>query len=132
MAALDARSVAYPWSEAQYQAALAAGNQATAVVDHDVLAGFALTMSVLDEAELLNIVIDRPFQGQGLGVALLERVMQQLREQNIRKLFLEVRASNQRARTLYQRAGFLETGLRKNYYRSEDGREHAILMEVAL
>jgi ribosomal-protein-alanine N-acetyltransferase len=132
MAQLESRASAYPWSETQYREALLAGNQGWGLEQQDKLIGCALTMSVLDEAELLNLLIEPQQQGQGLGKTLLQYLMQQLRQQGIARLLLEVRASNQRARALYQHTGFRETGLRKHYYRSDDGREHAILMEAAL
>ena len=43
-------------------------------------------------------------------------------------LHLEVRQSNQAARGLYRKLGFLEDGLRKGYY--EEPREDAVLMTL--
>ena len=39
-------------------------------------------------------------------------------------LFLEVRASNEDAIRLYEKSGFIKTGVRKNYY---ENKEDAIL-----
>jgi ribosomal-protein-alanine N-acetyltransferase len=47
-------------------------------------------------------------------------------------LFLEVRASNKVAIGLYEQAGFIESGVRKNYYPSHAGKEDAILMALGL
>jgi ribosomal protein S18 acetylase RimI-like enzyme len=46
--------------------------------------------------------------------------------------FLEVRESNHGAIALYHSEGFNESGMRKNYYPAENGREHAILMSLDL
>jgi len=132
MAALEARAVPYAWSEQQYREGLAAGNLALLFHEETALVGLALSLAVLDEAEVLNIAIDPSRQGQGLGTQLLHQLIETLRRQGIRRLYLEVRESNLAARALYQRAGFLQTGQRPNYYRSASGREHAILLEASL
>lgn len=132
MAALETRAVGFPWSEAQYAEGLAAGNLGLILESDQRMVGHMICMTVLDEAEVLNIVIDRAEQGQGLGTRLLGHGLEQLRQRGIRRVFLEVRESNASARALYLRSGFTESGLRKNYYRSDAGREHAILMEALL
>ena len=48
-----------------------------------------------------------------------------MRELKIKEMFLEVRPSNAEAISLYLKKGFEKIGSRKNYYRSEDGREDA-------
>ena len=46
-------------------------------------------------------------------------------------LWLEVRASNERARRLYRRRGFAEAGLRRGYYPAPQGtREDAVVMSL--
>ena len=45
-------------------------------------------------------------------------------------LTIEVRESNERAIRLYETSGFVRVGLRKNYYRTAEGREHAVLMTL--
>jgi ribosomal-protein-alanine N-acetyltransferase len=53
-------------------------------------------------------------------------------QQKASTIFLEVRASNQRAIQLYQMAGFNEIGLRKNYYPTAQGKEHAVIMALMI
>lgn len=132
MAALEARATDYPWSPRQYLDSLAGDHHGLALEETNTLLGHVMFMTVLDEAEILNIVIEPSRQGQGLGRKLLEYVLQSLKQKGIHRVFLEVRESNLPARTLYQHCGFTESGLRKNYYPGNNGREHAILMEVAL
>ena len=50
------------------------------------------------------------------------------RRHDMRRMVLEVRASNAAAIALYRRAGFSDIGLRRDYYQAENGREDAILM----
>ena len=76
------------------------------------------------EAELLRIAVDPAHRAQGLARTLLQGCEAELAALGIRDLHLEVRTSNSAARALYARAGWRESGLRKNYYR--DG-EDAVL-----
>lgn len=96
------------------------------------LVGVAVFQRVLDEAELLYVVIDKASQGQGYGYRFLSSLVSSLGEQGIETFFLEVRESNLPAQGLYQRLGFCQVGLRKNYYPgTESGaRENALLYRM--
>jgi ribosomal-protein-alanine N-acetyltransferase len=133
LADLEQLATPHPWRVGQYRDSLEAGYPCYGLFDEqDALQGFALIMRVLDEAEILNIVVAREHQGKGLGIQLMQAMLQDLRDDCCRRLFLEVRESNAIARKLYQRCGFRQCGLRKNYYPAPPGREHAILMEATL
>ena len=96
--------------------------------DSDIV-GFAVAWIVADEIQLNNIGIRRDRRLRGLGSRLLERVISDAREAHGPvKIFLEVSELNTAARTFYRKAGFIETGRRKNYYDDVD----AILMERVL
>ena len=84
-------------------------------------AGFALVRSVMDEAELLLIAIHPQFQRRKIGEALISRVIEDCRRAQINVVHLEVRADNS-ALGFYERVGFEQSGIRKNYYRSVLGR----------
>ncbi len=94
------------------------------------IVGFAVVQFIVDEASLLNIAVDPKQQKQGIGRLLLDEVITQATIEKMTTVFLEVRASNQRAITMYQQAGFNEMGLRKNYYPSANGKEHAVMMAL--
>lgn len=131
LAQLETEAASHSWSETQYRDALQAGYPLFGLFapDGDLL-GFCLIMTVLDEAEILNIAIAKAHQGQGHGRLLLTGVLGALASTGTRRIFLEVRASNAPARKLYQNCGFTACGLRKNYYPAALGREDAILMEA--
>jgi ribosomal-protein-alanine N-acetyltransferase len=132
MAALEARVAGWPWSVGQYRDSLRSDHRAIVIEDNGQPVGQILLMQVLDEAEILNIAIDLPWQGRGLGRQLLEHALAGLTAEGMRRVFLEVRENNLAARALYTRCGFRDCGLRKNYYPAAGGREHAVLMEAAL
>lgn len=56
----------------------------------------------------------------------VKTVIRRGKKQNLHSIYLEVRASNIAAVTLYEHAGFKEVGQRKNYY--DNPREDARLM----
>jgi [ribosomal protein S18]-alanine N-acetyltransferase len=82
--------------------------------------GFALGRIILDEAELLLLAV-RPQQRRGgIGTALLARTFAMARQRGARRVHLEVRDGNGAA-ILYKRAGFVNVGRRRAYYRGKDG-----------
>ena len=118
-----------PWTRGNFADSLEGGHVATVMQEEGAVLGYAVVMPLPEEAELLNITVAPEARRGGLGRALLEHVCTGARVQGARRIFLEVRASNVPARTLYVRNGFTEVGLRRAYYAAGDGeREDAILM----
>lgn len=70
------------------------------------------------EAELLTISVRPSRRRQGLATAIV-RALLDLAE-GAESCFLEVRASDEGARRLYERIGFYEVGRRRHYYRDDD------------
>lgn len=130
--AAEADAHSYPWSRAQFESSAAAGHSICLGEVEGSLAGFAITLLAADEAELLDIVVPRPYQGRGVGKALLEYMMHGASGQGARCMFLEVRVSNDAALALYRGAGFGEVGRRRGYYPAPSGREDAIVMRREL
>ncbi len=84
--------------------------------------GFSCTWYVVaageSEAHLLRIAVDPDHQRRGVGRDLLAAVVSRADEVAATRVMLEVGASNTSARTLYERAGFVEIGRRAGYYRA--------------
>jgi ribosomal-protein-alanine N-acetyltransferase len=66
----------------------------------------------------------------GHASALLNDLLQHARERSAALVTLEVRRSNQAARALYQKFGFVPQGIRQRYY--SDNGEDAVVMHLAL
>ena len=81
-----------------------------------------------DEAELIDLRVASAARRQGIGGRLLQMGLALLQAEGVGCCHLEVRVSNAGAQALYRRAGFSETGRRRDYYRTPNGREDAILM----
>jgi ribosomal-protein-alanine N-acetyltransferase len=127
------------WSLNQYQALFVTTSEqnserwAWIAEDHGQLPrilGFLVAQRVDAEWELENIVVAETARRRGVGTRLLNELVTKARAEQGSRIFLEVRESNQRARALYQKAGFKETGLRKSYYSKPE--EDAILCSLRL
>ena len=101
-------------------------------VEKQKLLGYAVIHKVLDESHLLNIVIKKQEQAKGLGTAFLQQLISMLKQENLKSLMLEVRASNLAAIRLYEQLGFQRDGHRSAYYPSSNGREDAWLYSLSL
>lgn len=128
VADLTHRADSFGWTLRNFSDAHASGNTLTVLTVDGVTSGIAAVMHVLDESELLEIAVQPAMQGRGYGKALLAQAIALARRNGAVRMFLEVRESNARARKMYTSFGFEETGRRRNYYPTENGREDAILM----
>jgi ribosomal-protein-alanine N-acetyltransferase len=78
--------------------------------------GFCTFWLVLDEIHINNVAIRPEFRGRGIGTALLHHILAEAARLGARRATLEVRASNEGARRLYERLGFYVAGRRRHYY----------------
>ena len=95
-------------------------------VDNGTVCGYVGSQSVLDGADMMNIAVHPDYRKQGIGYALIERLITALKEKNVISLCLEVRVSNESAIGLYSKMGFAVVGKRPGYYRNP--REDAYIM----
>jgi len=127
IAALERACFSTPWSEAMLEEALF-DPQASFIVAEDGegnILGYAGLHAVLDEGYIDNIAVDPDARRHGVASALLD-VYCRFGAANLAFLTLEVRASNAPAIGLYEKYGFRQAGLRKNYY--QQPREDALIM----
>lgn len=94
------------------------------------LIGYLLAYAAADEAEIARIAVVKEFQRQGAGRALILGLETVCEANNITKLLLDVRESNEAARTFYTNMGFQEDGIRQRFY--ENPQEDGILMSREL
>jgi ribosomal-protein-alanine acetyltransferase len=69
------------------------------------------------EGDIQTIAVAPEHRGTGLGRALMHTLIDEARRRGAERLFLEVRADNPVARSLYGSLGFAEVGVRPRYYR---------------
>lgn len=141
VAAIEARQHLTPWGASSFEDALRCGWHTTVLRDEvnpglQTVVGYFVAMSAGDDEELLTLTVAPEYEGRGYGRILLETLLLEATARGAKRLFLEVRQSNQRAIHLYETAGFKMTGMRKNYYVTPAdsvsgrpaGRENALLM----
>ncbi len=131
---VEQQAYSHPWTRGNFIDAMAAGYETQLLVDaQGGLVGYFVAMIVLDEVHLLNITVAPARQRQGWSRILLDALALWSRQRQAQWIWLEVRESNVRARSIYAAHGYQEVGLRKNYYPMHDGpREHAVLMSLKL
>ncbi len=132
--AIEARAYSFPWTRGNFIDSLAAGYLAELLVsDRDEVIGYHVAMVGADELHLLNLTVAPAWQRAGHACSLLDVLEQHCRQRQLPSLWLEVRAGNARARHVYRQRGFVEVGLRRNYYPDGPGaREDAIVMSLAV
>ena len=93
------------------------------------LLGYVCRWLVGDEVHILNLAVRPERRRNGVGRALVERIVREAEERQVSMITLEVRRENTAAAALYRSFGFAEHGVRRNYYgRGQD----AIIMSAAL
>jgi [ribosomal protein S18]-alanine N-acetyltransferase len=130
--AVERQAYPVPWTHGNFVDSLAAGYPAEVLRGPRAeLLGYWLAMPGVDEMHLLNITVAPAWQGRGLAVVMLDRLVAECRRQGLTQLWLEVRVGNERARDVYRRYGFAEVGKRRAYYPVQQGpREDAVLMSL--
>lgn len=130
---VEQNAYTHPWTRAVFNDTLQAGYQAQMLLlEQDVL-GYFVAMQGVDEVHLLNITVAPQYQRQGWAVMIMQAMHTWARSVLAQWSWLEVRVSNARAIHLYQRFGYQQVGLRKNYYPAGHGRrEDAIVMSLQL
>ncbi|HCP44832.1 MAG TPA: hypothetical protein DIU15_02210, partial [Deltaproteobacteria bacterium] len=88
--------------------------------------GFVSFWVVGPEISLLNIAVDPASRRRGLGRRLLDLAEERGRDRGGCVVFLEVRAGNEAAVTMYRRRGYLQVGIRKGYY-ADNGEDALVL-----
>jgi ribosomal-protein-alanine N-acetyltransferase len=118
-----------PWSRNAFLQELLENDRAIYLVARDELeriAGYIGMWVVFDEGHITNLATHPAFRRSGVGRALLTAMLQSGRERGVRYMTLEVRRSNLAAQQLYQKAGFAQMGVRRQYYL--DNKEDALIM----
>ena len=80
------------------------------------IVGAAAARTVADEVEVLNLAVARPWRRRGIGRSLMATALEEAGHAGARRVFLEVRDSNQSARVFYAALGFIQSGRRRAYY----------------
>jgi len=134
VAALERQIHAAPWTLGNFRDALAAGYCAMVGEREGRIVAFGVLMLAPGEAQILNLSVVPDARRQGLGRALLRRLVDVAVRSGAEQCFLEVRVSNLAALELYAKEGFGAVGRRHDYYPATAAtpREDALVLRRAL
>jgi len=106
------------WSGAQYERIFKPAPQRVVLVAEEEreVQGFLVAAAAGPEWEIENLAVDAAARRRGVATALLQHFLDWARRQDAEGVFLEVRQSNAAARSLYEKAGFVQSGWRPRYY----------------
>ena len=85
---------------------------------------------VVDQADILSFIIKDKYRRQGFGTILLGKFISTLKSKGVKEFFLEVSEKNIGAQKFYNRFGFIKIGSRKNYYKTNLGKQNAYLLKL--
>ena len=132
IAELEKQCFSIPWTSEQLASQLTDNMHiCLAAVDGEGrTVGYVGLMYVLDEGYISNVAVAHAHRREGIGGMLLDTLRERAEEKGLAFLTLEVRQTNEPAKSLYKKHGYVEVGLRKGYYTKPT--EDAILMTLFL
>ena len=136
---LERRSYSHPWTRANFEGELAAGERATLLVLRERasasdgergIRAYCAMQVFAEEMHILNLAVAPEWRLSGLGRFLLRLAKDLGGRRGAREAWLEVRAGNSPALALYRSLGFSEVGRRRGYYSRP--REDALVLRAPL
>lgn len=125
---IEKTSFATPWSKEAFTLEINKNMLAKYVVAEiqGKVVGYGGIWLIIDEGHVTNIAVHEKYRGLGVGNKIMEGLIDICRDRNIVAMTLEVRKTNEVAKSLYDKYGFKEYGIRPGYY--SDNNEDAIIM----
>jgi len=129
---IEKNAYLFPWSETIFRDCLHVGYCCWVLEFDGKLIAYGVMSVAAGECHILNLCVSPDVQNNGLGSTILDNLLEIARTHGAEIAFLEVRPSNQQALYLYNKAGFNEVGMRREYYPAEFGREDALILARSL
>jgi len=129
---VEQASYDYPWSGAVFRDCLLAGYHSLVLDVAGNVSGYAIMSIAAAEAHILNLCVHPDLRRLGYGRTMLNALLIKAQDAAVKQVFLEVRPSNLAAISLYLSAGFVEVGIRPDYYQARNGRENAVVLSLSL
>lgn len=130
--AIERQVYNFPWSEGIFRDCFTAGYSCWVCEDLEKVVSYSILSIAAGEAHIMNISVDPKEQKQGIGGKMIKHLIKVARQGKAQSIFLEVRPSNAAAIALYEKMGFNQIGVRKNYYPGPEGREDALMLALEL
>ena len=116
----------YPWNEEMIAQTFTSPNFYGLVAeDNCQVIGYVGAIYCMDQADVALVAVHPNFRRKKIAESMINQLIEQLSRLGVNMFYLEVRVSNYPARRLYEKIGFNQVGIRKNYY---ENAEDAIVM----
>ena len=118
-----------PWSEKSFRDSIKDENNVYICVEVDgVIAGYCGIWNVAGEGQVNNVAVHPLYRNKGIAYQMLQYAIDMCNKKGTDSYTLEVRKSNEYAIRLYEKLGFIDCGIRKNFY--DCPKEDAIIMWI--
>ncbi|MBQ4232622.1 MAG: ribosomal protein S18-alanine N-acetyltransferase [Lachnospiraceae bacterium] len=124
IADIDAKCITNPWSEDDFNDFFKYMDNHYLIAECDgQVVGYVGFMKYVDDGDITRIAVLEEYRRNHIAEALLDKLFALETANGVKSIKLEVRESNAAARGLYDKLGFVNVGVRKNYYTDpiEDG-----------
>ena len=120
-----------PWSEDAFEKSNLSDDTIYLVaVEQDKVIGYCGVYISFEVGNITNVAVDANFRKKHVATALIEELIYLCKGKKMTQIVLEVRETNVPAIKLYEKLGFVEMGIRKNFYKKPT--ENALIMSKEL
>ena len=106
-----------PWSKKSFESSISSKDTIyiVATIDEKIV-GYLGIYILGDQSDISNVCVQKDYRRMHIAEAMLSYIFDRAKSNNVKEITLEVRESNVAAISLYEKMGFKEIGIRKNYY----------------
>lgn len=116
-----------PWSKNSFESSVKNKNTLFIVAEEEgEILGYLGMYIFSDEADISNVAVSKQYRRQHIAKQMMDDILLKAQAAGVKHVTLEVRETNVAAIKLYENMGFVEAGIRKNYY--EEPTENALIM----
>ena len=127
---IEKSSYKFPWSPGNFLEELRQPQSHFLVYTDDetdsIVAGYIVFWDLKDETHILNVAVALDWRGLGMGKKLVSQAINHAYREKHKRVFLEVRTSNNGAIALYESMGFIKDHVKKSFY--SDGEDAQFMM----
>lgn len=125
--AIEKSAFSVPWSRASLEDAMNMPDNVYIVCEENGrIAGYCGMWTVFGEGNIVSVAVEEHCRKRGIALDMMKELEKKGIEKKVDIFFLEVRKSNYGAISLYEKAGFRNVGVRRNFY--EKPCEDALIM----
>ena len=128
---IEQASFSMPWTKEAMADSLKNENNVYLVAEYaGKIAGYCGMWGIAGEGQINNVAVDLPYRRKGIAYQMMQAFIKEGCKKNLTEFTLEVRESNTAAIRLYEKIGFQNEGIRKNFY--DAPKENAVIMWLRL